>query len=350
MGVAETPRNWRRWLLVGGAVVLVPLFFVLGGFGYFFGTAAQLRHEIVMPAPGLPDLAGDQMREYSHFLEGGQLSPARVDLAFAAIRPQLDDVRVIFVPSWLSDSALPSVALGDSLGYMAGIYTWLGDAGVAAEIADVETEDTVATNAGRLAEIMARIDGPVCFVTHSKGGLDLLEYLRTAPDRDRARIRCWIAMQAPFKGSPVADLATDVAGLPETADVLLQALGGRGESLTDLTTQTRMAYFATNQPEIAAVMAEIEPLCLATYVNDPDEFQGPTSWSYPALLWMHENGIPNDGLVAVRSAAEICPRSLILEGLDHTGIVAPGVVAPVDQTALMKALLTLALRSSTRDK
>lgn len=342
--MAKSPRKWRRWLLVGGAAVLVPLFFVLGGFGYFFGTAAQLRHDVVMPVPGLPDLAGDLSTGYGHFLEGDELSAALVAPAFAMIRPQLDDVRVVFVPSWLSDSAIPSVSLGNSLGYMAGIYNWLGEAGIATEIADVETEDTVANNATRLAEIMADVEGQVCFVTHSKGGLDLLEYLRTAPEHDRERVRCWIAMQAPFKGSPVADLATDVAGLPEAANVLLQALGGRGESLTDLTTQTRMTYLSEHRSEIAAVMAEIEPLCLATYVDDPLEYRRPTSWSYPALLWMHETGIPSDGLVAVRSAVEICPRSLILEGLDHTGIVAPGVVASIDQTALMKALLTLALR------
>jgi hypothetical protein len=52
----------------------------------------------------------------------------------------------------------------------------------------------------------------------------------------------------------------------------------------------------------------------------------------------------------VRSAVEICPQSLILEGLDHTAIVAPGVVAAIDQTALMKALMTLALREPSREK
>ena len=348
--MAKPPRKWRRWLLVGGAIVLVPLFFVLGGFGYFFGTASQLRHEVVMPAPGLPDLVGDQASEYGRFLEEDQLSAALVEQAFAEIRPQFDDVRVIFVPSWLSDTAVSSVSLGDSLGYMAGIYNWLDEAGINAQIADVETEDTVATNAARLSEIMARVEGQVCFVTHSKGGLDLLEYLRKASARDRARVRCWIAMQAPFKGSPVADLATDVAGLPETASVLLQALGGRGESLTDLTTQARMTYLSENSSEIAGVMAEIEPICLASYVDHPDEYQRPTPWSYPALLWMHETGVPSDGLVAVRSAVEICPQSLILEGLDHTAIVAPGVVAAIDQTALMKALMTLALREPSREK
>ena len=55
-------------------------------------------------------------------------------------------------------------------------------------------------------------------------------------------------------------------------------------------------------------------------------------------------------LVAVRSAVEICPRVLILEGLDHTGVVAPGVVAPIDQTALMKALLVLALQKTQTPK
>jgi hypothetical protein len=348
--LSRTPRRWRRWLIAGGAIVLIPLFFVLGGFGYFFGTAAHQRHEVVLPPPGLPDLAGDLSAAYGKYTEDGDLSVALIDPAFAAIRSQLEGVRVIFVPSWLSDSAVPSVALGNSLGYMAGIYNWLDDAGLVAEIADVETEDTVSANAARIAEIMARAQGPVCFVTHSKGGLDLLEYLRTAPVSDRDRVRCWIAMQAPFKGSPVADLAMDVAGLPEVANVLLQVLGGRGESLKDLTTWTRTDYLATHHAQVSQVMAQIDPVCLATYVADPGAFGKPTSWSYPALLWMHEAGVPNDGLVAVRSAVEICPRVLILEGLDHTGVVAPGVVAPIDQTALMKALLVLALQQTQTPK
>lgn len=338
------PKKSRRWLLAGGAVFLALLFFLFGGFGYFFGTASLLRHEVVMPVPGLPDLAGDEAANYGRFLADDVLNPELVDPAFAEIRPLLGGVRVIFVPSWLSDSALPSVALGESLGYMAGIYNWLADAGLRAEIADVETEDTVAANAVRLATLMDADDAPVCFVTHSKGGLDVLEYLRTASGEDRARVRCWIAMQAPFLGSPVADLATDVAGLPEVATVLLEALGGRGESLIDLTTQSRADYFARHRAEIDQVLTEVEPLCLATYVPDPGDFSKPTSWSYPALVWMHDSGVPNDGLVAVRSAVEICPHSLVLPGLDHTGIVAPGAIAPIDQTALMKALFVLALR------
>ena len=337
------PVKWRRWLMAGGAFFLLALFGLLGGFGYFFGTAAVQRHAVVMPAPGLPDLAGDQAAAFDQFTEDGDLQADRAEQAFAEVRPQLDGIRVIFVPSWLSDSAIPSVSLGNSLGYMAGIYNWLDDAGIDAHIAPVETEETVAANAARLRAVVGTDDTPVCFVTHSKGGLDTMEYLRTATAEERARVRCWIAMQAPFQGSPVADLATGVAGLPEVASVLLEALGGRGESLTDLTTRARQDYLTEHRAAIEQIMRTIEPLCLATFA-DPDAFAGPTSWSYPALLWMHENGVPNDGLVTVRSAVELCPRSLILEGLDHTGIVVPGVVAPINQTALMQALFILALR------
>ncbi len=317
---------------------------LLGGLAFFFGSAAQQRHDVPLPPPGMPQLAGDQSAVYAAFLTDGELDPHLVDSAFTDVSAAMEDMRVIFVPSYLSDTALPSVSLGNSLGYMAGIYNWLGEAGVRAEIAPVETEDTVAGNAARLREIVGQSDGPICFVTHSKGGLDVLEYLRLAPEEDAARVRCWIAMQAPFAGSPVADLATRVSGLPEVADALLRALGGRGESLDDLTTVTRAAYMATHKDDIRRILDETLSLCLATHVPDPGNFDKPTSWSYPALVWMHDGGVPSDGLVPVRSATEPCPRTLVLEGLDHTGIVSPGVVAPIDQEALMKALFVLALR------
>lgn len=147
--MSRAPRIWRRWLVAGGVIVLILLFFVLGGFGYFFGTAAHQRHEVVLPLPDLLDLGGDLLAVYGKYTEDEELSAGLVDPAFAAIRPQLEGVRVILVSSWLSDSDLPSVSLGNSLGYMAGIYNWLGEAGLVAEFADVEIEDTVAANAVR---------------------------------------------------------------------------------------------------------------------------------------------------------------------------------------------------------
>ncbi|MEP4379154.1 MAG: hypothetical protein ABJ215_10555 [Alphaproteobacteria bacterium] len=329
----------RRWLIRGGLVILVPLCVVVAILSYFFTVGAVERHEIAMPPPGLPDLAGDQNGRLGKYLVDGRLDASRIEPRFEEIRGRFDGVRIIFVPSYLSDAVIPSVELGNDLGYMAGIYSWLAEEGIDAEIADIETEDSVAANAERLVQIVGDGTSPVCFVTHSKGGLDVMEYLRRAAPEQRDRVVCWIAMQVPFRGSPVADLARQVSGFPELMDAVLSVLGRRGESLRDLTTDVREAYLEVHRAEIAAVLETVPILCVATYVTDPDNFARPTSWSYPTLLWMHGNDVPSDGLVPVRSATDICPRSITLEGLDHTGIVAPGLIAPIDQTALMRLLL-----------
>lgn len=341
--MAERPAHWRRWFVRGGLLVLAPILTVMLVVGYFFTVGAQQRHDVVLPPPGLPDMGGDLSGQVDGVRVDGRLDASRAAQRFEEVRDRFDAMRVIFVPSYLSDAVIPSVNLGKDLGYMAGIYNWLAEEGIDAEIADIETEDTVAANAERLARIAGDGTVPICFVTHSKGGLDVMEYLRGATAEQRARVACWIAMQAPFAGSPVADLARDTPGLPDLMDAVLAVLGGRGESLIDLTTAARARYLADHRAEIAAVFAAVPTLCVATYVADPGSFSRPTSWSYPTLVWMHDNRVPSDGLVPVRSALEICPRSVMLEGLDHTGIVSPGIAAPIDQTALMRLLFQLVL-------
>lgn len=51
---------WRRWLTRGGLLIVVPLLVGVAVVGYFFAAGAQQRHEVAMPPPGLPDVAGDQ--------------------------------------------------------------------------------------------------------------------------------------------------------------------------------------------------------------------------------------------------------------------------------------------------
>jgi len=339
--VTGQPPRRRRWLSRGGLLLLVPVLAVAIVVVYFFTVGAQQRHEVVMPPPGLPDVSGDLSGHLAAFMVDGQLDAARVAPRFEEARARFEGMRVIFVPSYLSDSVIPSVNLGNEFGYMAGIYNWLAEEGIDAEIADVETEDTVAANAERLVGIVGAGESPICFVTHSKGGLDVMEYLRRATPGQLDRVACWIAMQTPFGGSPVADLARDVPGLPDLMDAVLPVLGGRGESLIDLTTEARARYLDVHGKEIAAVFEVVPTLCVATYVDDPGNFARPTSWSYPTLVWMHEKQVPSDGLVPVRSAVDICPRSITIAGLDHTGIVSPGLVAPIDQTALMRILFHL---------
>ena len=81
----------------------------------------------------------------------------------------------------------------------------------------------------------------IVIVSHSKGGLDTLDALLRpeASDLLGDTVVGWVALQAPFYGSPVADPAPSVIN-----DVLLSALGGNGESLDDLKTAGRETYMA----------------------------------------------------------------------------------------------------------
>lgn len=83
----------------------------------------------------------------------------------------------------------------------------------------------------------------VTIVSHSKGGLDTLDALLRAEARDLLgdTVVGWVALQAPFYGSPVADPAPSAINA-----VLLSALDGNGESLDDLKTEVRETYMATH--------------------------------------------------------------------------------------------------------
>lgn len=81
----------------------------------------------------------------------------------------------------------------------------------------------------------------IVIVSHSKGGLDTLHAL-LRPEASALlgdTVVGWVALQAPFYGSPVADPAPSAINA-----VLLGALGGNGESLDDLKTAGRETYMA----------------------------------------------------------------------------------------------------------
>lgn len=115
----QSPK-WRRWLSRGGLLLLVPVLAFVVAVGYFFTAGAQHRHEIVMPPPGLPDVAGDLSGRLTNVMTDGRLDAARVAPRFEEVRARLEGMRVIFVPSYLSDSVIPSVNLGNELGYKIG--------------------------------------------------------------------------------------------------------------------------------------------------------------------------------------------------------------------------------------
>jgi len=115
-----------------------------------------------------------------------------------------------------------------------------------------DTSASVEHNAAALLKVLRSTDKQVIIVSHSKGSLDTLDALLGAPGLVGTRVIGWIAIQAPFHGSPVAD-----STFGPLNGFLLEALGGNGQSVEDLKTKVREPYMEANKGRIEALSARI---------------------------------------------------------------------------------------------
>ncbi len=144
--------------------------------------------------------------------------------------------------------ALPSVSIIEPGGFVS-FHTQEIDFGdeatnISDESANFNSIESVESNASAILEYLldARTQRKqITIVSHSKGGLDTLEALLrpAASDLLGDTVIGWVALQAPFYGSPVADPAPSSINA-----VLLGVFNGNGESLDDLKTSARATYMA----------------------------------------------------------------------------------------------------------
>lgn len=276
----------------------------------------------------------------------GALDGDSVNAAVGDVLENLEGTTVVIVPSYLVDQ----LAVGRDLGlvdYFADQVDWLESRGIETVFAPVDTEASVASNGSALRDLVVGSPTPVCFISHSKGGLDTLEALRLLDDAARAKVRCWIALQAPFAGSPLADLAAGFDLTRPLLDEALDMLGGSGQSLDDLTTDLRTTYLAQHDAEIARIAASIPILAVATRLLPSDDLIPDTPFAV-SRWWMAQSDIESDGAVPTSSAILPYARYITIDGLDHadtfdgTRIFGKTVH---DDVLFLQAMLALALGS-----
>jgi hypothetical protein len=325
-----------RWL----ALPFVALFLAAAGIAVY---AVATAPGDTAPMRDIDPGARDATPALAAFLTPDGPDRSRIDAAFARIADRLRETRIVIVPSWLADGLQITNRLGVT-DYFDSQIAGLRQQGLAVELAPVDTEASVADNAAVLARLVAADDRPVCFISHSKGGLDVLAFLLEADAKTRARIACWVALQAPFHGSPIADLAAGSKPLRALADPLAEWLGGSRRALDDLTIATRRSYMADNAAAIRTIVAAVPTLAVATRIDTPN-LGLPALYMRPSYDWMAARGEPNDGLVPVAAAVLPGARYVVIPNLDHTDTVAdnPQLPEPADRLALLKALLMLAL-------
>ena len=174
---------------------------------------------------------------------------------------ELPGDRSIFLP--IGDDiaeALPRIEIDVEPGRFVSFYTQMRafeSEGVpyrnaSLESPDFDTSQGVSHNAHAILKLLRKTKRQTIIVSHSKGSLDTLEALLSAPELLGTKVIGWVAIQAPFYGSPLAN-----SGTPRIHDMLLRAVGGNGQAIDDLRTQTRTAYMQAHQEQILALTARI---------------------------------------------------------------------------------------------
>jgi len=265
----------------------------------------------------------------------------------APVAARLRGGRVIFVGGLLRRLA---EALARMVGQPIGIGGYfdaqraaLEAQGIATVELDVASEGPIAANAAEIARAIAASPGPVTLVTHSKGSLDALAALigdpsLAAPPRG---VAAWISLQAPFYGSPLADLnARDPLVRELTGYLLRQGFGGSPEALLELRVSEREPYQRANAPAIGELVRVVPTVCYGSYLIDEMRTLFRITW----LICKFEGQPLNDGLVGVPSAHLPDALQVTEAGVDHAMAVikVPGT-GSFDPATCLTALLSLAL-------
>lgn len=139
---------------------------------------------------------------------------------------------------------------------------------------------------------------PAIVVSHSKGGIDALETLLRRKNLDDQELAGWIAIQAPFWGTPVANWVTENRLFNPIIEPLLGGLfKGDRKVAASMTVATRNHYMAENADAIAAVTAKFNILNFATSssAGDASLFR-PLRFAIDKIC-----NVANDGLLPTQS-------------------------------------------------
>ena len=281
----------------------------------------------------------DESARLATLLEG---HAALADAEFRRIAHRIRASRILFVPALFGGAALKASRLR-LVDYLTDQVRHLRDEGFEADIAEIDTAERVERNGARLAEIVEAHHRPTWVITHSKGGLDFLHALVERPEITRF-IDGWIAFQAPFWGSPVADVACGSARAGRISGRALNVIGRNLDLIADLRTDHRAAYMDQRIAQVAAIARDVPVMCVATTSGKALDRSWRPVW--PTARWMDRLGLKNDGLVPVGSAVLPGARYVMLDDLVHGEVAARRVLSnrKYDHVDLLKALFALTVR------
>ncbi|MBF0315171.1 MAG: hypothetical protein HQK50_12850 [Oligoflexia bacterium] len=168
----------------------------------------------------------------------------------------------------------------------------------------------------------------VIIITHSKGGLDLLQALLDHPEL-KQKIAGWIALQTPFQGSPLVSLFDSNRALNSIWRSFLALLRANYQSFSCMTSEFMSNYFSQNSTSIQDALTDLPKITVGTYV-EADYFRsiiefmkGDLSILNPLTIYLnnHLEGGKNDGFVPVKGMCLDSKDCLTLPDMDHAAAI-----------------------------
>ncbi|MBI2361819.1 MAG: hypothetical protein HYV15_00330, partial [Elusimicrobia bacterium] len=187
--------------------------------------------------------------------------------------------------------------------------------GLSGEVLRVDTEGRTAEGLRRIEEAVRASPDPVVLVGHSRGGVMVHDWFRSAPASLKAKVARVVLFQAPISGTGFADwvlgsrwrrFVARLLGWRYWSDLL--------ETVRELTPSARAAALASLPPWDAADLAKV-------WVLRSVKAPGPGFYGRHAgvlkALGTHET----DGIVPADSAAVPGAADIILQDVDHSNTV-----------------------------
>ncbi len=333
----------RRKSLVSAVVLGVAgtatLIYVIATFTIaFWGTQARWPVDLQPPAT-----AENRTEALSAMIRNGALDPIEVERAFAPHRAKLNGVNVLMVPSFLSDFLMPARNAGLT-DYFSRQEEWLAEQGMDMQMARSNTAASATRNAEWISAYVDDSPTPLCLITHSKGGVDVLTFLLSADEEQLSKVACWIALQPPLGGSPVADQVLASGDASAVSARTLHLLGGSLEAVRDLGTDRRQRILIQHDQDIQDLARRIPILSVAGRFSPDTWLDAGFPYTIPHA-WLNGHGQDNDGLVPVASAQLPHTPYVLIDAADHGATIRDATPLANDAGLFLKALFAVMLES-----
>jgi len=229
--------------------------------------------------------------------------------------------------------------------YFVDQFTYLKSLGKDYEMLPINTENSVSDNAVFIKNFIEDKSG-LTFITHSKGGLDLLDALITYPEM-RSKIKKIVFIQAPFYGTPLVNLVKKNLSLKLMAMTAFKLSKGKWNTLDEISILKRKEYMEHYALEIKEVLEEMDITSIGSVVDYTKTKT--TSLLYPLIKYLKSIGMEGDGVVPLESTKLTGAVNLRVEGIDHSSMVVKRTIQKFDRKAFTSYLFDNDLTKGNHD-